>query len=104
MRDEQAVLLGIERLLRYFKPYQLTCYVLIGFWHDSEAADLHRVETLRKLGVAPFVMPFDRTELNQRAFARWVNHRAIFMKVPWQDYLGNVTESELKGDGWSEPK
>lgn len=99
--DEKQVLRGIKTLVRYVPARKCMCYVLIGFWDNSEASDLHRVETLRRLGIDPFVMPFDRSELYQRAFARWVNHKAIFKKVPWKDYWANVTKQESSGNGWS---
>ena len=77
------------------------CYVLIGYWANKEEADLYRVETLRSLGIDPFVMPYNRSDLYQRAFARWVNHKAIFRKVKWQDYQGRVLAQEKAGTGWN---
>jgi len=44
------------------------------------------VETLRGLGVNPFVMPFNKQDRYQRRFARWVNHKAIFKSVAWGEY------------------
>lgn len=99
--DEEKVLEGIAKLTRCIPAYKIMCYVLIGFWHGQEKQDLHRVETLRDLRIDPFVMPYDRGELYQRAFARWVNHKAIFKKVPWQDYYSQVLSSEANGRGWS---
>jgi hypothetical protein len=61
------------------------CYVLIGFDSTPEE-DLYRVETLRGLGIDPFVMPFNKKDKYQRDFARWVNHKAIFKSVPWKEY------------------
>ena len=76
------------------------CYVLIGFDSTPEQ-DLHRVETLRELKIDPFVMPYDRGSLYQRAFARWVNHKAIFKSVPWPDYQSRVMKQEKAGTGWA---
>lgn len=98
--DEEKVLAGIKRLIKHVKPYKLMCYVLIGF-NSTEEQDLHRVETLRALGIDPFVMPYDKSDLYQRAFARWVNHKAIFKKVKWEDYWPRVREQELAGHGWT---
>lgn len=112
-RDEELVIAGIKRLLRYFKPYQLMCYVLIGFYsivdgryiinkkgigieeivegyNQAEKIDLHRINTLRDMGIDPFVMPYDKSNLYQRTLARWVNHKAIFKKVPWDQYRYRV--------------
>ena len=41
---------------------------------------------LRKLKIDPFVMPYNKKERYQRDFARWVNHKAIFKSVAWEDY------------------
>lgn len=102
--DERKVLAGIKRLTKYIKPWQLMCYVLIGYWQDTEDKDLYRVERLRALGIDPFVMPYDRNDLYERAFARWVNHKAIFKKVAWDDYRRRVEQQEAAGNGWSKPK
>jgi len=103
--DEEAVLAGIKRLKRFVPSYKCMCYVLVGFWHytvgpTSEVKDLHRIETLRGLGIDPFVMPFDKSELYQRTLARWVNHKPIFKKVPWSEYKQRVNKQEMAGTGW----
>ncbi len=60
-------------------------YVLIGH-NSSQGEDLYRVNELRGMGIDPFVMPFNRNDEYQRQFARWVNHKAIFKSVAWEDY------------------
>lgn len=75
----------LELMLRYIKPYKIMCYVLIGYWSD-EAEDLMRVRTLYKYGIDPFAMPYKKSDPYQKAFTRWVNHKAIFKSVQWQDY------------------
>ena len=77
----------IKELCGFVKPYKIMCYVLIGYWSSKEE-DLWRVEELRKLGVDPFVMPYDKKNKYQRDFARWVNHKAIFKSVKWEAYRG----------------
>ncbi len=72
-------------IIRHIKPYKLMVYVLIGYWSTPEQ-DMFRVETLRKLKIDPFIMPYDKTYYYQRRFARWVNHKAIFKSVKWEDY------------------
>jgi len=89
----------IEWVTRFIPAWRLMCYVLIGF-NSTEQQDMYRVERLRELGIDPFVMPFDKSDLYQKAFARWVNHKAIFKKVKWADYRGRVREQELAGTGW----
>ena len=92
----------LKFVLRFIKPYKLMCYVLIGYYYSPDL-DLHRVETLRNLGIDPFVMPYNKKDLYQRSFARWVNHKAIFKKVPWEDYRGRVQKQEADGCGWHNP-
>ena len=75
----------LKFMLKFIKPYKIMCYVLIGYYNSPDS-DLYRVETLRKLGIDPFVMPYDKSDLYQRMFARWVNHKAIFKTVKWKDY------------------
>lgn len=90
----------LREITKYIKPYKLMCYVLIGF-NSTEAEDLHRVETLRSLGIDPFVMPYNKKDLYQKAFARWVNHKAIFKSVKWKDYRQRVEKQEAAGTGWN---
>lgn len=92
----------LREITKIIRPWRLMCYVLIGFW-STEEEDLHRIDTLRSLGIDPFVMPFDRRELYQRAFARWVNHKGIFKSMPWPDYKRRVAKQELAGTGWGKP-
>jgi len=83
---EASVRKGIETLQTGgVSLHDVTFYVLVGF-NSTPAEDLHRVETLRGLGVNPFVMPFNKQDRYQRRFARWVNHKAIFKSVAWGEY------------------
>lgn len=75
------------------------CYVLIGY-SSTEEEDLHRVETLRGLGIDPFVMPYNRKDLYQRMLARYVNNKKIFKKATWADYRQRVLKQEEAGTGW----
>lgn len=79
----------LRDVIKYIKPYKLMCYVLIGYWSTPEE-DLYRVEKLRELKIDPFVMPFNKKDKYQHDFARWVNHKAIFKTVKWQDYNQRV--------------
>jgi hypothetical protein len=87
VRDEAAIRRGLGRILRAINGHDIMVYVLIGF-DSAPDEDLYRVEALRGLGVGPFVMPYDRTNLYQRRFARWVNHKAAFNTVSWAEYVG----------------
>lgn len=67
------------------RPYKMFCFVLIGF-NTTPEEDLYRVELLRSLKVDPFAMPYNKFDSYQKKFARWVNHKAIFKSVKWEDY------------------
>ncbi len=83
--DRDDIMDGVERLLRHVKAWRLMCYVLIGF-DSSEAEDLIRVCAMQEKGIDPFVMPYNRQDPYQKAFARWVNRPEIFNSVAWKDY------------------
>ncbi len=89
----------LRQIIQWIKPYKLMCYVLIGF-NSTEEQDLYRVETLRRLGIDPFVMPYNKRDLYQKAFARWVNYKAIFKSVSWNEYKKRVYAQEAAGNGW----
>jgi hypothetical protein len=76
-------------LLRWHNttPSQYSCYVLVK---DIESA-LERVRFLKGIYVYPFCQPYrspdgaDPTK-KQKHFSRWVNHRATFRSVTWEEY------------------
>ena len=83
---EAAVRKGIAYLVAAgFKPRDLMFYVLAGY-DTREQDDLYRIETLRELGVIPFVMPFNQSrEPYVRKIARWVN-RKYYQFAPYADF------------------
>jgi len=93
----------LQRMLRFVPYWQIMCYVLIGY-SSSEQEDLYRIEILRNLGIDPFVMPYDKSDLYQRSLARYVNNKKIFKKCRWSDYWGRVENQEAMGCGWSSPR
>lgn len=60
-------------------------FVLIGF-DTSHEQNLERVMSLKEKGCMPFVMPYNKSDKYQKSFARWVNHRATFKTVSWEEY------------------
>ena len=77
-------------LLRWHNcnPAQIFCYVLVQDIDDA----LERVRFLKGMYITPFAQPFrapDGTEpsAEQKAFARWVNHKAIFKTTTWNEYI-----------------
>jgi len=75
----------IRTMTKYINPSRIGCYVLIGYWSTPDE-DLYRVEKLRELKIDPFVMPFDKNDAYQKKFARWVNHKAIWKTIKWENY------------------
>ncbi len=69
-------------------------YVLIGF-NSTPKQDLHRVKVLSGYGCDPFVMPFDKANSYQQKFTRWVNHKAIFNSVSWDEYKNGVKKDNV---------
>jgi len=68
-------------------PRAYFCYVLV---EDIDSA-LERVEVLRDLKVDPFAQPYrppsgGEPDKQLKRFARWVNHKAIFKTVAWENY------------------
>jgi len=95
MGTEKAVRRGVKILTKYKLNWQSTFYVLIGF-NTTPEEDLYRIETLRNLKVNSFVMPFDKFDRYQKNFARWVNRKAIFENVKWQDYNRSIKNEKLQ--------
>ena len=84
MKDEKLIDEGIQKCLNAgIRPDQMSFYVLIGY-DTSPEQDLYRVTKLREYN--PHVMPYNKKDLYQKRFARWVNHKAIFKSVKWKDY------------------
>jgi hypothetical protein len=82
---KEDLLPNLKKVIEWIPAYKLMCYVLIGYWSTPEE-DLYRIEKLRELKIDPFVMAYNKKDPYQKAFARWVNHKAIFKTVKWEDY------------------
>ena len=68
-------------------PSRFWAYVLVRDVEDAH----RRVLALREMGVEPFAQPYwdydgGEPTAEQKAFARWVNHRAAFRSCTWEDY------------------
>lgn len=81
----------LEEVVSYIKPYKITCYVLIGF-NSTISQDLYRLNTLKRLGIRPFVQPY-RDYRNEREpsqyeldLARWANKMWLFKSIDFEDY------------------
>lgn len=83
--DEEPVMRGLLTLKKHYPSmHDVLVYVLIGF-DTTPAEDLYRVVKLRTHGIEPFIMPFDKADPYQKAFARWGNAKQL-RKVPWSEY------------------
>lgn len=94
----------LKEITEIIKPRLLMCYVLIGYW-STPAEDLMRVEALRDLKIDPFAMPYRTRKPGESSeqykvrreymknFARWVDHKAIFKSVKWEDYKKGIAIS-----------
>lgn len=47
----------LEAMVKHIKPYKIACYVLVGF-NSTKEQDLHRLRTLKRLGILPFVQSY----------------------------------------------
>jgi len=91
------VLAAVERLKQFgIKPYRVFVYLLV---QDIQSAE-HRAQWLRSAGVNVFAQPYRDFTNNinptqeQREFARWVNHKAIFKSINrFADYKPNIKGS-----------
>lgn len=96
--DRVAQMPAVEKAVRLVRAAggkktfgdRIFVYVLVQDIADA----LERVEFLRRLDVDAFAQPYRDFVNNieptaeQRAFSRWVNHKAIFKSVPWAKYRG----------------
>lgn len=91
--DSQAMKDPVEKAVRLLRaagatPANYFCYMLVK--DVDEAHD--RSEFLRSLKVDPFAQPYRDFDMNtepkqeQKDFTRWVNRKAIWKSVKWEDY------------------
>lgn len=70
-------------------------FVLIGHKSTHEQ-NIERIMRLKNMGCLPFAMPYDKSDPYQKAFARWVNQRAVFNSCSWDDYIYNPINRNRK--------
>jgi hypothetical protein len=93
-QDGKLIFEGLDRLERYgIPPTHTQFFVLVGF-DSTHEQNMDRVTRLWDRGALPYVMPYDKFNPYQKAFTRWVNHRAIFKTVKWGDYAGKRFTSD----------
>ena len=95
--DSQEMKEPVQRAVNYLRDAglknEIFVYVLV---QDIDDALVDRVEFLRNIKCEPFAQPYRNvltgTEPTQKQknFARWVNHKAIFKTVKWEEYKQNL--------------
>ena len=81
----------LKEVIKIIPARRLTCYVLVGF-NSTPEQDLHRVRTLKSLGITPFVQPFrdyeNKTQPSQysKDFARWANRVEMLKSCDFTDF------------------
>ena len=85
----EPLLKTIEKLNRHgVKNYRIFVYLLVKDISDAN----ERCKILKKTGVIPFAQPYRDFENNiqptaeQKRFARYVNHKAVFNATEWEGY------------------
>ena len=97
-RHEKLIHKGIKTCMEAgIKPYQMAFYVLIGY-NSTPEEDYHRVQILKDYGCDPYVMVYNKKDSYQVRFQRYVNNRAIFNSVDWQDYNSSI-KNKYKATG-----
>jgi hypothetical protein len=81
----------LEAMTRHIRASKIACYVLVGF-NSTREQDLHRLRTLKRLGILPFVQPYrdyaNTTPPSQyeKDLARWANRAWLFKAMDFPDY------------------
>ena len=90
--DTNDMLPVVERAAAYLREAGAAPSCFWAYVPVRDVEDAHqRVMTLREMGIEPFAQPYwdydgGEPNLEQKAFARWVNHRAILHSCTWEDY------------------
>jgi len=89
--DENSLIPIVDKKLKLLnaagiKNSQTQFYMLVGF-NTTYEEDLARVHFLYSRGCAIFVMPYNKFQMYDKTFARWVN-RYFYKYIPYYTYLG----------------
>lgn len=87
-KGTEAVLAGLRLFAESISPWRIVVYVLTNY-DTPFKFDLHRVYTLRSLGMDPYVMIYDKPNAPQRSndLQGWVNNRRIWSQCDrFEDY------------------
>jgi hypothetical protein len=89
----EPLLKAIEKLNKFgVKNYRIFVYLLVKDVDDAN----ERCKILKRLGVNPFAQIYRDFETNtaitdeQKRFAWYVNQKAVFKAIEWEEYKGKV--------------
>ncbi len=103
--NDLKVINGICLLSKYIKPWRHMCFILTGY-NTTFEQDSYRFRMLRKLGVDPYIMPYNKQYATDkhRHYIRWVNGR-IYKSCSFEEYepwvkAQNDTRMSLLEGSW----
>ena len=91
--DNKSQMPHIENATRLLRKHKATPSAYFVYMLVKDVADaMIRAEFLRSLNLDPFAQPYrdfknNKVDPQARRFARWVNHKAVFKTVSWEDYI-----------------
>lgn len=87
LKDERIFTRGVELLSAAGVPPQhLLVYMLVGYDpNETWERIFYRFERMLELGVRPYPMVFDATNVDLKRFQRWVIRR-YYKVVPWAEF------------------
>jgi hypothetical protein len=95
-KDEKLIEQGIQYCIDAGIPTKdMQFFVLVGYDSTPEQ-DLYRVAKLKEWGCRPFVMPYNKFDDYQKAFARWINGN-FHKSCTWDEYKYNPERGKSDG-------
>jgi hypothetical protein len=96
-KDEQVFKRGIGYMLEAeIPPRHILVYMLCGYWPGETLEDcMYRFEEMKKIGLMPYPMIYDKNNKTLRRFQRWVIRR-YHEFIPWEDYGKKPTDDSDK--------
>ena len=68
------------------KPHHIMVYFLCGYWLGEKFEDVfYRFEKMNSLGLLPYPMVYNNSDVELKKFQRWVIRR-YYKFVPWDEY------------------
>ena len=84
-KDEEKIVPKLQMFMQMVKTQKhgVVCYCLCNF-SSTVDEDLHRIYTLREIGIQPYVMIYDKAHCDKvyNKLQRWVNAPQLFWSTP----------------------